>query len=217
MDSRAVFVAVVLLLVGAFAAADSDCSNLDDCETCGTNMDCQWANCSSTIGCVNKTVAEENCSNATCSAVDPDPSITPTTTHKTPAPPPPSTTTVFTTVTTHNATENSTATVTPSVTPSNSTNTTSTTTTTAPSNATTSLIPTAEPHHNTFDAASFIGGIVLVLGIQAVIFSLQVLQIKGPQLPYPLRPLFFALFPSNLEPLVEENIMDSNSLFKQVI
>ncbi|KAK7907758.1 hypothetical protein WMY93_016370 [Mugilogobius chulae] len=70
--------------------------------------------------------------------------------------------------------ENSTGTVTPSPFPTNSTNITSSTapTTTAPSNATTSLTPTTEPHHNTFDAASFIGGIVLVLGLQAVIFFL---------------------------------------------
>uniref|UniRef100_A0A3Q3WPL5 Uncharacterized protein n=1 Tax=Mola mola TaxID=94237 RepID=A0A3Q3WPL5_MOLML len=32
--------------------------------------------------------------------------------------------------------------------------------------------PSPEPHKNTFDAASFIGGIVLVLGLQAVIFFL---------------------------------------------
>ncbi|XP_017278832.1 sialomucin core protein 24 isoform X2 [Kryptolebias marmoratus] len=45
-----------------------------------------------------------------------------------------------------------------------------------PSNTTTTLMPnttTAPPHKNsTFDAASFIGGIVLVLGLQAVIFFL---------------------------------------------
>ncbi|XP_010790815.1 sialomucin core protein 24 isoform X2 [Notothenia coriiceps] len=46
----------------------------------------------------------------------------------------------------------------------------SNTTGTAP--ATTKVAPSPEPHHNTFDAASFIGGIVLVLGLQAVIFFL---------------------------------------------
>ncbi|XP_029984253.1 sialomucin core protein 24 isoform X2 [Sphaeramia orbicularis] len=53
--------------------------------------------------------------------------------------------------------------------------TTTTTTTAAPSNGTTisPLTPTTAPHKNsTFDAASFIGGIVLVLGVQAVIFFL---------------------------------------------
>nr|XP_046228504.1 sialomucin core protein 24 isoform X2 [Scatophagus argus] len=54
-----------------------------------------------------------------------------------------------------------------------------TTTSTVPSstasgtNATTTTIsPSPAPHKNTFDAASFIGGIVLVLGLQAVIFFL---------------------------------------------
>lgn len=42
----------------------------------------------------------------------------------------------------------------------------------APNSSTTAVAPTAEPHKNTFDAASFIGGIVLVLGLQAVIFFL---------------------------------------------
>ncbi|KAA0708523.1 Sialomucin core protein 24 [Triplophysa tibetana] len=37
----------------------------------------------------------------------------------------------------------------------------------------TSVAPTTSPHKkSTFDAASFIGGIVLVLGLQAVIFFL---------------------------------------------
>ncbi|KAJ0026813.1 hypothetical protein NQD34_017813 [Periophthalmus magnuspinnatus] len=175
MDSRAVFVAVVLLLVGASAAVDPDvCTTLKDCEFCGANMDCQWANCSSTFGCYNKTLADENCSNATCSAVTPAPSFVPMTTHKTTPAPSPTMTTVSTTVvsTTNATTDNATATVAPSVTPTNSTNATTMTTTTASSNVTTPLTPTAEPHHNTFDAASFIGGIVLVLGLQAVIFFL---------------------------------------------
>uniref|UniRef100_A0A670Z8T1 CD164 molecule n=1 Tax=Pseudonaja textilis TaxID=8673 RepID=A0A670Z8T1_PSETE len=39
---------------------------------------------------------------------------------------------------------------------------------------TSALIPTTKPSHHkaSFDAASFIGGIVLVLGLQAVIFFL---------------------------------------------
>ncbi|XP_041661063.1 sialomucin core protein 24 isoform X2 [Cheilinus undulatus] len=44
--------------------------------------------------------------------------------------------------------------------------------TTGKSTKTTPVAPTPEPHKNTFDAASFIGGIVLVLGLQAVIFFL---------------------------------------------
>ena len=42
----------------------------------------------------------------------------------------------------------------------------------------TTLTPTSQPaRKSTFDAASFIGGIVLVLGVQAVIFFLYKLQI----------------------------------------
>uniref|UniRef100_A0A8C6V621 CD164 molecule n=1 Tax=Naja naja TaxID=35670 RepID=A0A8C6V621_NAJNA len=56
--------------------------------------------------------------------------------------------------------------VTPTI-PSNSTTVTSPT-------GTSPLIPTTKPSHHkaSFDAASFIGGIVLVLGLQAVIFFL---------------------------------------------
>lgn len=42
----------------------------------------------------------------------------------------------------------------------------------ATNTSTTPLAPTSQPHKNTFDAASFIGGIVLILGLQAVIFFL---------------------------------------------
>ncbi|XP_072299313.1 sialomucin core protein 24 isoform X2 [Eucyclogobius newberryi] len=138
MDSRAVFLVAVLLLVGASAAVDSDeCSPSKDCVICETSTDCLWANCSSNIGCFNKTVAEsENCDNASCS-------------------------------------DNSTGSITTPAPTTNSTNTTITTAatpTTASSNGT--VTPSVEPHHNTFDAASFIGGIVLVLGLQAVIFFL---------------------------------------------
>ncbi|KAM9355669.1 sialomucin core protein 24 isoform 2-T2 [Pholidichthys leucotaenia] len=54
-----------------------------------------------------------------------------------------------------------------SISPSHSTNISTSTATS------TSASPTDAPHKNsTFDAASFIGGIVLVLGLQAVIFFL---------------------------------------------
>ncbi|XP_066229604.1 sialomucin core protein 24 [Saccopteryx leptura] len=46
-------------------------------------------------------------------------------------------------------------------------------TTTTPGSSNTTLTPTSQPmRKSTFDAASFIGGIVLVLGVQAVIFFL---------------------------------------------
>ncbi|XP_008276861.1 sialomucin core protein 24 isoform X2 [Stegastes partitus] len=60
------------------------------------------------------------------------------------------------------------------ITPTSSANTSVSTTT--PSNSTGTSVPSTtavSPHKNsTFDAASFIGGIVLVLGLQAVIFFL---------------------------------------------
>uniref|UniRef100_A0AAV2KAC8 PPIase cyclophilin-type domain-containing protein n=1 Tax=Knipowitschia caucasica TaxID=637954 RepID=A0AAV2KAC8_KNICA len=155
----------VLLLFGASIAAESDeCPPIKDCERCEANSLCQWANCSLVIGCVNRTEAEDNCLNATCSG----PALTTPKVFPFPTTAPVSTTHVTTT----NTTDNSTV---PTMTPTNSTTTTPaapSTSTTAPINGTTSLIPTAEPHHNTFDAASFIGGIVLVLGLQAVIFFL---------------------------------------------
>ncbi|KAM9233274.1 sialomucin core protein 24 isoform 1-T1 [Dugong dugon] len=71
----------------------------------------------------------------------------------------------------------------PTATPSPTSSTAKTTTvpstttasTTVPTSATpnTTLTPTSQPgRKSTFDAASFIGGIVLVLGVQAVIFFL---------------------------------------------
>ncbi|XP_006777263.1 PREDICTED: sialomucin core protein 24 [Myotis davidii] len=60
--------------------------------------------------------------------------------------------------------------------PTNSTAKTTTmpsSTTATPGSTNTTLSPTSQPtRKSTFDAASFIGGIVLVLGVQAVIFFL---------------------------------------------
>ncbi|XP_027458709.1 sialomucin core protein 24 [Zalophus californianus] len=69
----------------------------------------------------------------------------------------------------------------PTLMPTNSTartttlpaSTTATTTATTSGTTNTTLTPTSHPgRKSTFDAASFIGGIVLVLGVQAVIFFL---------------------------------------------
>ncbi|XP_068609781.1 sialomucin core protein 24 isoform X2 [Brachionichthys hirsutus] len=46
------------------------------------------------------------------------------------------------------------------------------TTASSGTNTSTTASPSPEPRRNTFDAASFIGGVVLVLGLQAVIFFL---------------------------------------------
>ncbi|XP_008310903.1 sialomucin core protein 24 isoform X3 [Cynoglossus semilaevis] len=131
MYRKLLFFSAVVALVGASAAADlAPCSELNSCDTCLKNKDCQWVNCStSTLNCHNATVAEsENCTKADCSP--------------------------------GNGT---------SVLPTNSS-----VTTTAPSNGTTPMPITPSPSqkNSTFDAASFIGGIVLVLGLQAVVFFL---------------------------------------------
>ncbi|XP_031583531.1 sialomucin core protein 24 isoform X2 [Oreochromis aureus] len=71
-----------------------------------------------------------------------------------------------------NCSENGTSTTTPTAT-TNSPTTHSNSSSTSSTVTVTTVSPTTAPHKNsTFDAASFIGGIVLVLGLQAVIFFL---------------------------------------------
>lgn len=186
MDSKAVFFAVLLLLVGASTAVDSDeCAIYMDCAGCGANIECLWSNCSTTIGCHNKTFAEQECLNVTCS-------------------------------------DNSTV---ATVAPTQSTNGTSTPTSSTARTNTTTIFPTPEPHHNsTFDAASFIGGIVLVLGLQAVIFFLyKFCKSKDRNYHTLWGRCTFGSFNFNfhrLEPSQEDSLfsimMDSNSLFNQV-
>ncbi|XP_010790814.1 sialomucin core protein 24 isoform X1 [Notothenia coriiceps] len=170
MYLKVVFFTVVVALIGA-AAAD-DCPALS-CALCGSSSsECQWVNCTTPpiVGCRNMTLLTKNetCSNATCSAPTPPPALPSTS-----APTPP----VVTTASSNGSTPEpitANATSVPPVITTHSVNITtaspSNTTGTAP--ATTKVAPSPEPHHNTFDAASFIGGIVLVLGLQAVIFFL---------------------------------------------
>ncbi|XP_061756486.1 sialomucin core protein 24 isoform X2 [Nerophis ophidion] len=153
MEAKVFFFAAALALIGASAASDTDgCLNFA-CASCESMMDCRWLNCnSSSPACRNITLVEatnDTCTNASCSE--------------------------------------STANITTAApTPSDSTSTIATATTTTTVNATTASINSSTiqtsaapvtsspaPHKNsTFDAASFIGGIVLVLGLQAVIFFL---------------------------------------------
>ncbi|XP_060946981.1 sialomucin core protein 24 [Limanda limanda] len=184
------FAAVVALSVAPAPAADSDpCSSLLTCATCTPSPDCLWVNCTTTpfFGCLNATNVTADCSNATCGAVEPSPAPKPSTVAPTVtttvAPSPTSShtpttpitpvvpTTSISSSTAQPTTENGTVIVT---TPSSNT---SIPTTSASSNATspstTPVSPTPASQKNaTFDAASFIGGIVLVLGLQAVIFFL---------------------------------------------
>nr|XP_057913536.1 sialomucin core protein 24 isoform X1 [Doryrhamphus excisus] len=185
MNGKVFFFAAALALIGASAASDSDECLALSCAECESSSECQWANCtSSSLGCHNITLMKaenDTCSDASCSAVvstvqAPNPSSVASAT----AIPPTSV------VTTYNGSSPL-----PTTATGNTTNVTTAVPTSAPNISTTAIVSTAssnsstintsatpvtsspDPHKNsTFDAASFIGGIVLVLGLQAVIFFL---------------------------------------------
>ncbi|XP_029281080.1 sialomucin core protein 24 isoform X1 [Cottoperca gobio] len=170
MYLKVVFFTVVVALSGASAAADSDdCSSLS-CASCGVNStDCKWVSCTpaSTVSCRNTTLLgqSENCSHVNCSVLTPTPSAA--TSPPATAPPSP----VVTSSPLPTAADNTTTI--PSIAPTSSGNVSSSTApSTASTGSSTTVAPSPAPHKNTFDAASFIGGIVLVLGLQAVIFFL---------------------------------------------
>ncbi|XP_042245938.1 sialomucin core protein 24 [Thunnus maccoyii] len=182
MYLKVFFVAVALALIGASAATESDgCTGLL-CDACGTTSDCQWVNCSTPFfGCRNMTLNSENvtCSNASCSAAvttasTPTSSASTTVTPHSTASPSPVATTTSKSSTPQPTTENTnTSTIAPTHSGNTSSSTTVPSTSTGTSTTTTPIAPSPAPHKNsTFDAASFIGGIVLVLGLQAVIFFL---------------------------------------------
>ncbi|XP_067240116.1 sialomucin core protein 24 [Chanodichthys erythropterus] len=150
---RLFFVTLLLALLGSMTGhefgEDEGCSSLSGCAACENVTFCQWMNCTDGIPkCVNGSVASEtaNCVNVNCTDPVPATTASPTTTNATNA----------TTITT------STVITSTSVAPTNET----------ASNSTTSSPTTSPSKTSTFDAASFIGGIVLVLGLQAVIFFL---------------------------------------------
>ncbi|CAL8315844.1 unnamed protein product [Lota lota] len=151
MYFKALFPTLVVALLcwsTATAADTGDCNSLTNCQECSTISLCQWANCTSSENaiCINSTVPAENitCKAANCTAND-----TGTTTA-------PIQTTTTATLNTTTTTPLNTTTTTPLSTPTSN----GTQPTTAPDKS------------STFDAASFIGGIVLVLGLQAVVFFL---------------------------------------------
>ncbi|XP_048858273.1 sialomucin core protein 24 [Brienomyrus brachyistius] len=151
-------------LVWATAAEAGDCKASSTCEECKSVIGCAWLDCSAneTIhnsSCVNATESHQNASvfgcvlftNGTCPGSPPKTTVLPTTINPNTTDPKKVSTTIPTASPTRNAT-----------TPVPVSN--STTTTMAPSKA--------PQKSSTFDAASFIGGIVLVLGLQAVVFFL---------------------------------------------
>ncbi|XP_044145367.1 sialomucin core protein 24 isoform X1 [Bufo gargarizans] len=165
--------ALLLLLWGLTGAAYADtCEGAVNCSACNNISGCMWAKCSnasaalSTVTptsaapkCMNSSIAD--CTKELCEATAAPSTVAPTTITSAGAP-------------TTNVTNTTTSTSTPAATTNSSAAPASST---AQSSATTSLKPspvtTPSPiKKNTFDAASFIGGIVLVLGVQAVVFFL---------------------------------------------
>ncbi|XP_060705250.1 sialomucin core protein 24 isoform X1 [Hemiscyllium ocellatum] len=148
------------------------CGDIKDCINCtsftnlsNANLTCLWMACEDRVEkCVNSSEASINCTKLdSCEA----PTAGPTTNSS---------------ARTSNTSTSVPATIAPTASSSNSStsvpvthsspltpNATSLAPTTGTSNATT-LVPPPPSKKSTFDAASFIGGIVLVLGLQAVIF-----------------------------------------------
>ncbi|XP_056620768.1 sialomucin core protein 24 [Triplophysa dalaica] len=153
---RLFFVTFLLGLLGSTSGldlAEDGCMKLFNCEACSNMTDCQWMNCTDAQLCRNASIENETlgCINFNCtgtSTVSPPVTTPANTTNSTVRPS--NTTTVITTKS-------------PTVAPTQNGTVSNTTT----------VAPTTSPHKkSTFDAASFIGGIVLVLGLQAVIFFL---------------------------------------------
>ncbi|XP_048469199.1 sialomucin core protein 24 isoform X2 [Rhincodon typus] len=150
----AVRVSLLVLLSGVCEGQTAECTQLETCESCITGdtslnlTDCVWAQCKSEIFCVEKTSE-----NLTACTIHDEVSMCEAMSFL-------ATTPVF----------NTTSTVTISAT------TVATTAkealSTAAESDTTTEIPTTTPVYSpsSFDPASFIGGIVLVLGAEAAFF-----------------------------------------------
>ncbi|XP_075058992.1 sialomucin core protein 24 [Mixophyes fleayi] len=150
-------VGVLLLLLGGTTDAADACEDVKTCSDCTNSTVCQWMPINATTPAVDcKNVS----SNGSCTAIGAStptpastvPSTAETTNHTSTVP-----------VSTSTPAAKTNGTTVPAISTAESS--------TSPSNTTT-VIPPSPPKKNTFDAASFIGGIVLVLGIQAVIFFL---------------------------------------------
>ncbi|ETE69945.1 Sialomucin core protein 24 [Ophiophagus hannah] len=147
------------------AVEEVGCERHTNCSSCiaieSSQLNCTWLQCTegNLSRCTNSSSTLPGCiaipENGTC-AVFPVSTTTPTN---------------FTIVTSPTgSTINSTSTGKPIL----NTTTIATTSVITDKTGTSALIPTTKPSHHkaSFDAASFIGGIVLVLGLQAVIFFL---------------------------------------------
>ncbi|XP_062980875.1 sialomucin core protein 24 [Elgaria multicarinata webbii] len=175
----ALLLAVLASCLTSPMAADVDkagCEKYTNCSSCiNSSETCMWLHCNgSESRCANETEKHDKCpsitKNGTCSDTPTSaPTIrTPTTASTN------DTTTGSTTNTTSHTVKPTSATVTTGAASTNSTVTTGAASTNSSIPGSVSPKPTSKPspHKSTFDAASFIGGIVLVLGLQAVIFFL---------------------------------------------
>ncbi|NXW56643.1 MUC24 protein, partial [Eurystomus gularis] len=164
------------------------CKSLSNCISCignDTNVSgCKWISCGTDEMCVNETEVEKprctiqsQCSYVPYSNTTTLPSNTTTLPSNTTTPPSNTTTASSNTTTASSATTalttiaNVTNATTHAPLPTTTTASATTTPSTPGANATVTP-PSPPPHKSTFDAASFIGGIVLVLGLQAVVFFL---------------------------------------------
>ncbi|XP_077158592.1 sialomucin core protein 24 [Paroedura picta] len=144
---------LALLDGGAAPGDEADCINHRSCDSClnsTLNSSCIWLQCKeeSQSRCKNQTNEQENC---TVYKGQEQCLVTPI--NGTTSAPPGNITTIPI--------------------PGNATHTSSPKVTTTTANATVTTTPGTQPSRkSTFDASSFIGGIVLVLGLQAVIFFL---------------------------------------------
>ncbi|NXE04877.1 MUC24 protein, partial [Lophotis ruficrista] len=149
------------------------CEDLSSCSSCignGTNVTgCQWIRCEGKEGTTQ-------CRSLLCSTtVVPLSSATTLSSNTTTAPSntttaPSNTTTASSATTAHTTIANVTNVTTHAPLPTTAITSAAKTTSIPGTNAT--VTPAPSPRKSTFDAASFIGGIVLVLGLQAVVFFL---------------------------------------------
>ncbi|NXE37589.1 MUC24 protein, partial [Ptilorrhoa leucosticta] len=162
------------------------CGNFSDCNSCMVNTTnpegCQWIKCDGKEDCAVQILFKSVFLISLCF---PAPAVSPLTTVPTPSSnatvTPANVTTASSNVTTASSnvtTASSNVTTATNVTnatthaPLPKTTVTSATTTPTAAGSNTTVAPVPVPRKSTFDAASFIGGIVLVLGLQAVIFFL---------------------------------------------
>ncbi|XP_076189496.1 sialomucin core protein 24 [Aptenodytes patagonicus] len=168
----------------AAAATGGICEYLSNCSSCiGNDTDvtgCKWIRCEKDM-CVNETEVDVKYHNCTIGEQCSFPTVVPLSSATTPSSntttPPANTTTASSNTTTaspattaHTTIANITNVTTHAPLPTTTVTSATTTTSIPGTNAT--VTPAPSSRKSTFDAASFIGGIVLVLGLQAVVFFL---------------------------------------------